>query len=60
MNDIRGNAGGLRQHMIKENSWEMKLCPLHPSPPPAQSSQYSPTSLSFVITKNRGKPFLLV
>ena len=55
--DIRGNAGGLGQHMITENSWEMKvcraLCALF-TPPPAQSSQYSnqsPTSLSFVLTK---------
>ena len=58
--DIRGNAGGLGQHMITENSWEMKVCPLHPSSCPMQPVLQSPTSLSFVITKNRGKPFLLV
>ena len=50
----------LGQHMITANSWEMKVCPLHPSSCPKQPVLQSPTSLSFVITKNRGKPFLLV
>ena len=49
--DVRGNAGGLRQHMITENSWEMKVCPLHPSSCPKQPVLQSPTSLSFVLTK---------
>ena len=49
--DIRGNAGGLRQHMITENSWEMKVCPLHPSSCPKQPVLQSPTLLSFVLTK---------
>ena len=60
--DIRGNAGGLGQHMITENSWEMKVCPLHPSSCPKQPVLQSIANIIVICPhqKKRGKPFLLV